>query len=201
MSAITQKSIIATNPVTGSICKIDIQAVTFEKLWGAYPSGHPYVDTKTGHAPLGYENQCAIRVSAAIHGSGVEMKSFKGVSISLDGKKAAVVATQLASWLDMQPFCGLPRKSISITGKDWQSKIISKTGIIYFENYWKRPGETKAASGDHIDLWNGSALTPNAPNILRRLGVEGIQWLPGPLSDYNFSDLANSTKILFWEIK
>jgi hypothetical protein len=135
------------------------------------------------------------------HGAGVETKSFRGTSVSSNGKKAAVVATQLASWLDMQPFCGLPKSSTRITGKDRQSKISGKTGIIYFENYWKRPGETKAASGDHIDLWNGSSLPPNPPHILRRLGLESIRWLPGPLSDYNFSDLANSTKILFWEIK
>jgi Type VI secretion system (T6SS), amidase effector protein 4 len=85
------------------------------------------------------------------------------VSVSLNGKKATVVATQLASWLDMQPFCGLPKKSISIIGQDWQAKINGKKGIIYFENYWKRAGETKTATGDHIDLWDGGALTPNRP--------------------------------------
>lgn len=31
--------------------------------------------------------------------------------------------------------------------------------------------------------------------------IVSIQWLPWPLDAYNFSDLASSTKILFWEIK
>ena len=196
-----QKHLVRTNTAKDSICTINVEAITFQKLWDSYPSDQPYIDQKTGKPPTGYENQCAIKVSKAIHGTGIEMKSFTGSSVLVNNLKTAVGATQLANWLKLQPFCGLPKEPENITEKEWESKIKGKTGIVYFENYWYRTGETKTASGDHIDLWNGSRLTASATNNVRRLGIGSIQWLPWPLDAYNFSDLASSTKILFWKIK
>jgi hypothetical protein len=198
---LTQKARVRTNTVKKSVCSIQVEAVTFAKLWESYPSGHPYVDPKTGKPPPGFSNQCAIKVSMAIHGAGVEMKSFRGKDIKINGLKTAYVAEHLNAWLKLQPFCGLPKEPENVTGKDWQDKIKGRTGIIFFANYWHRPGETKTATGDHIDLWNESRLTANAPNLVRRFGITSIQWLPGPLADYNFSDLGSSTTILFWEVK
>jgi hypothetical protein len=198
---LVQQNRVRTNTTKDSVCSIKVDPVTFSKLWESYPGGHPYSDSKTGKPPKGYENQCAIKVSKAIHGAGIQMKSFNGASVTMDDLKTAVVATQLADWLKLQPFCGLPKEPENITGKEWESKIKSRSGIIYFENYWHRQGETKVATGDHIDLWNGSKLTPNAVNNVRRLGLNSVQWLPWPLDDLNFSDLGNSTKILFWEVK
>ena len=200
MGKLRQEEKVKTNTTKDSICSIKVDPVTFSKLWASYPSEHPYVDPKTGKAPPGYENQCAIKVSAAIHGAGIEMKSFKGASVTLNNLKTAVVATQLAEWLKLQPFCGLPKEPENITGKEWESKIKGRSGIIYFENYWHRKGETKIATGDHIDLWNGSRLTANLANNLRRFGFNSLG-LPWPLEDVGFSDLRNSAKILFWEVK
>ena len=59
---------VRTNNILGSICKVEVPPVTFSALWAAYPGKPPYVDAKTGKAPAGYENQCAIKVSAALHG-------------------------------------------------------------------------------------------------------------------------------------
>jgi hypothetical protein len=201
MTKLQQKATITTNKTPGSVCTVTVPAVKFAVLWAGYPSGHPYQDPKTGKTPAGFENQCAIKVSGALHAAGVEMKSFKSASITMDGKKAAIRASELAAWLKLQPFCGLPTKPEVVTGKDWQAKIKGRTGIIYFEDYWARPGETKNPSGDHIDLWNGDGLTPNAANRARSLGFNSVQWLPWPLDGLNFSDLANSKQIIFWEIK
>ena len=131
---LVQQARVRTNTIKDSVCKIDVPVVAFSQLWESYPSGHPYVNQKTGKPPEGYDNQCAIKVSVAIHGAGVEMKSFKGDYIMLNGRKAASSATQLASWLKLQPFCGLPKQPENVTGKDWQDKIKNRTGIIYFEN-------------------------------------------------------------------
>lgn len=198
---LTQRARVQTNTTRDSVCSVQVEAVTFAKLWAAYPGGHPYVDAKTGKPPPGFSNQCAIKVSIAIHGAGIEMKSFRGAAVKMNGLTTAYVAEQLAGWLKLQPFCGLPPAAEDIAGKDWQDKIKARKGIIFFANYWRRPGETTTATGDHIDLWNGSRLTANAPNLVRRLGITSIQWLPGPLADYNFSDLGSSTTILFWEVK
>lgn len=199
--ALAQQARVRTNTTKDSVCSIKVDAVTFVKLWESYPSGHPYVDPKTGQPPPGFDNQCAIKVSVAIHGAGIEMKSFRGADIKMNGLKTAIVAEQLAAWLKLQPFCGLPTAPENVTGKDWQDKIRGRTGIVFFANYWKRAGETTRPTGDHIDLWNKTRLTSNAPNFVRRLGISSIQWLSGPLAEFNFSDLGNSTEILFWEVK
>lgn len=200
-NALVQQARIRTNTTKDSVCKVGVESVTFARLWGSYPSGHPYVDPKTGKPPAGFSNQCAIKVSLAIHGAGVEMKSFRGGAIKMNGLTTAYVAEQLAAWLKLQPFCGLPKAPEDVTGKDWQGKIAGRTGIIFFANYWKREGESTRPTGDHIDLWNKTRLTSNPANFVRRLGISSIQWLPGLLADYNFSDLAGSTQILFWEVK
>jgi hypothetical protein len=199
---LTQHVKVRTNTIKDPVCSVKVDAVTFAKLWESYPSDHhPYTDPKTGKPPPGFKNQCAIKVSVAIHGAGIEMKSFRGDAKQVHGLPVAYVASQLAEWLKLQPFCGLPMKPENVTGKDWQDKIKDRTGIIYFANYWMREGETKKPTGDHIDLWNKSTLTTNPANLVRRFGIRSIHWLPGPFAEYNFSDLGNSTEILFWEVK
>lgn len=202
--ALTQQARVRTNTVRDSVCDINVPVVTFAQLWASYPGGHPYVDPETRKPPKGYENQCAIKVSMAIHGAGAEMKSFKGAVVELNARKAAIVATQLAAWLRLQPFCGLPKQPENVTGKDWQDKIKGRTGIIYFENYWARTPAEQASltpSGDHIDLWNGSRLTATGWSLLstlgRRVGINEV----APGTDWGFSDIRNAKVILFWAIK
>lgn len=199
-----QQARVRTNTVKGSVCRIDVEAVQFAKLWANYPEKPPYVDVKTGKPPPGYSNQCAIKVSVAIHKAGVEMKSFTGPSrIHVNGKNTAGLAEDLAAWLNKQPFCGLPQKHENVTGANWENKIKGKTGIVYFANYWKRKTDAEGrTSGDHIDLWNGSRLTASGlvgtlVTAGRYLGVSSF--LAG--SDIGYSDLGKSSQILFWEVK
>lgn len=204
---IKQKQQVQTNTATGSICKVDVPSVTFAQLWDSYPKDDPYRDPKTGNIPPGFENQCAIRVSATLHRIGIEMKSFNGQGrILLEGKKTAVRAKELAAWLKLQPFCGLPTQPENITGTDWQTKIKGRTGIVFFSSYWARPGQTAAnADGDHIDLWNKNTLTPSMESFLRfRLGIDRIRspWSLFSGHEENwYSDLGKSKEILFWEVK
>jgi type VI protein secretion system component Hcp len=178
---------------------------TFKKLWSSYESGHPYVD-KNGQVPSGYDNQCAIRVSVALQAAGIDLKGFHGSTVVVHHKSVAVVATQLANWIDSRASnpCGPIARSALITGKDWQSRIKEKKGIVYFENYWKREGE-RAPSGDHIDLWNRNTLTPSIESFLRfRVGIDHVpnvlDRLEGGQNNF-YSDLGNATRILFWEVK
>jgi hypothetical protein len=202
--ALTQQARVRTNTTQGSVCNIQVEAVTFAKLWAAYPSGHPYVDPRTGKPPPGYDNQCAINISVAIHGVGVEMKSFKGAFVIVNGYRAASVASQLAAWLKLQPFCGLPPAPENVTGLDWQHKIRGRTGIVYFEDYWARNEKEKSThkpTGDHVDLWNGSRMTAAGAHFFsawgRRLGFPAI----GAGTDWGYSDVGQSKLILFWEVK
>lgn len=172
-------------------------AVRFTNLWAGYPSSKPYVNPRTGEVPSGYENQCAIKVSVALAASGEKLTSFKGAAVTVKGEKAAVRAQELAAWLRRERIPGLSMVPESIAGADWQSKIKNRTGIVYFADYWLRPGD-KTPSGDHIDLWNGSRLTAS--------GVEGVlvtvaRFGLGIDSGPGFSDLGRSKTILFWEVR
>jgi hypothetical protein len=188
--------------------------ITFAGLWDNYVTGDPY---KPGAGDKGdYSNQCALRMSATFHKVGIQMKSFSQKTIkpmpgaktlgrvTMDGYPAAVRAYELGEWLELQPFNGLPKQPENITGKDWESKVKGRTGIIMFHGYWTRTGESTAdASGGHIDLWNGSRLTISSTEDLlavfgRRIGISSAH-IPG--TSIGYSNLANSKIILFWEIK
>ena len=172
--------------------------VSFKKLWAGYPSSKPYLDPKTGDPPKGFENQCAIKVSVALHAAGVELKSFRAARVTVGGNPAAIRAEDLAAWLNAQRVPGIASPATNVTGENWEGKINAKTGIVYFANYWARSGESKTVTGDHIDLWNGSRLTASGLEgtlvTVLRFGL-GVNAGPG------FSDLRKATTILFWEVR
>jgi hypothetical protein len=195
------KTVVRTNKTPGSIKEVELRAVTFAELWDNYPSGDPYNNPN-------YKNQCAIRLSVTLHRAGIGMQSFsrnlirpmigdKIGRILLDGKPTATRADEMAQWLKLYPFAGLPKPE-DVTGPDWQTKVKGRTGIIQFSHYWAREGESDAnASGGHIDLWNRDTLTAS--------GLEGrarafFRFRLGVASAW-YSDLGQSKRILFWEIK
>ncbi|WP_175938989.1 type VI secretion system amidase effector protein Tae4 [Caballeronia sp. BCC1704] len=201
------KTIVRTNNTPGSVKEVPLRSVTFAELWANYPSGDPYDNPA-------YDNQCAIRMSVMLHRVGIGMKSFserlvrpasgeKLGRILLDGKPTATRADELAQWLELQPFAGLPRAE-DITGADWEKRVKGRTGIIEFSRYWARDGESTAnASGGHIDLWNGSRLTISSGEGLlgvigRRVGIASAHI---PWTNVGYSDLGKAKAILFWEIK
>lgn len=209
--SLKQNAQVRTNATPGSVCRIDAPAVTFADLWGNYVTGSPYKEN--GEVPPNFKNQCAIRLSVTLHKVGIEMKSFTSANVTvkpgskfgrilMDGRHTAVLADQMGSWLSRQPFCGL-RKTENITGKDWESKIKGRTGIVMFDSYWSRRSDSAGdASGGHIDLWNGSRLTISGPinsiaTVGRMFGMNSL--FPG--SSLGFSDLRDSKRILFWEVK
>lgn len=195
---IQEASIVRTNSKKGSLCEVNVEPVKFSDLWAKYPSSHPCVDPKTGKDPKGYEDQCAIKVSFALEKSGIKMKSFSGAICPSAYAKGrwAIRAQELADWLIERPFCGCPKVE-NVTGENYETTIKTRTGIIFYKDYWTRAGE-RTPSGDHIDLWNGSRLTAS--------GLEGFlttvaRFYIGIQSGPNFSDLRKSKRILFWEIK
>jgi len=73
----------------------------------------------------------------------------------------------------------------------FQSVLKGRTGVIFFKDYWQRPGENNAnRSGDHIDLWNKNAI------------AWGSMWWRSLFEFfYIVSDLNSSKAIWFWEVK
>lgn len=115
-----RKTRVPTNAKPGYRAEVLLKTVTFAELWAAYPGGTPYVDSKTGEVPPGFENQCAIRMSVTLHKVGIEMQSFRGKGqIRPAGKRTAVLASEMADWLRLKPMAGIGAPE-NITGVDWQ---------------------------------------------------------------------------------
>ena len=200
-----QSGTVSTNPKRGSVASCNsagIVPVTIEELWDNYEDGDPPYQVN-GETPKGFENQCAIRMSKTLHNVGVKMISFSQNYIKpegnaptlgrilLNGLSTATRANEFAKWLDTRPICGVGPKQV-ITGSNWKDKIDGKTGIIFFGEYWGRDGESSdAASGGHVDLWNGSRIT-GIYSYFR------IQW---GVNLFGESDLDKSKRIWFFEVK
>ncbi|MEM5449141.1 type VI secretion system amidase effector protein Tae4 [Paraburkholderia guartelaensis] len=190
-------TVVRTNSTSNSLKAVQLKAVTFQELWDNYPDGNPYDNPA-------YPDQCAIRMSVAFHRVGVDMKSFSSKLVKplsgqpsigrilLDGEVTATRANELGEWLKLQPFAGLG-KAENITGANWVSKVKDRAGVIMFDGYWTRDGESQGnASGGHIDLWNGEKLTGFGTGVR-------VSWnivIPGIWSDFR-----SSRAILFFPIK
>jgi hypothetical protein len=207
-----KSTVVRTNQTPNSVKEVQLRALSFQELWGAYPSDDPY-DDPSGN----YENQCAIRMSVTFHKVGSEMRSFSQKLIKpmpgketlgrilIAGKPTATRAYELAQWLQLRPFAGFSAAE-NITGPDWRSKVQGRTGIIFFHGYWRHDGDlADNLSGGHIDLWNKDTLTPSLQSFMRfRLRLSQapnpLSWLRGRRENF-YSDLSKSKQILFWEVK
>ncbi|EKZ98339.1 MULTISPECIES: type VI secretion system amidase effector protein Tae4 [Cupriavidus] len=200
---------VRTTRLPNSQVCLNVEPITFRELWKNYVGGSPHLNRN-------YKNQCAIRLSATLHRVGVSMKSFSQKYVPkmpgkktlgrdlLDGKPVALRAYEMATWLKQErPFCGLPAEPQDITGENWEAKVRGRTGIIYFYGYWRQDGDSDGTlTGGHIDLWNGARLTISSiSGAFSTLG----RWAgyPSMLSDrsFGYSNLADSSEILFWEVK
>lgn len=186
----------APRPVGAAPSEAPVPVVTFRQLWASYPSHSPYVDAR-GKVPEGFENQCAIKVSAALLGAGQPLTGFRGATVLVDSQKHAIRAEELAGWLRTTAPAYLRRGHRLVTGSDWQEKAKGLTGIIAFKDYWLREGE-KHPSGDHIDLWNGSRLTASG---LEGLVVTALRFGLGISSGPGFSDLGKARRIELWVVE
>lgn len=187
-AGLIQQAQVRTNTTKDSVCNIKVAAVQFSTLWDAYPRTDP-CDARKQDGELLFGNQCAIRVSHALKKVGVTFKSFpaKRKCWIHPGADHVLAAAELANWLELMPFVGC-RKSESITGSTWREKVIGRTGIICFENYYS----SIDAGGDHIDLWNRDTMTGLGSGLRARFGI---------VIPFNvWSDLRKAKRIRFFPI-
>jgi hypothetical protein len=202
-----RRAILATLPWSLLGGKASVQTITFEKLWQNYPLGNPYPDPKG----LFGDNQCAVRLSVALHRVGVDMRSFSpavmapapgrrslGV-VEIGGLPVAIRADELAAWLQIHRPAGVGPAE-TVTGEDWRRRIGGRTGIVYFYDYMPRDG-SHGFTGSHIDLWNGSRLTlPGGGNdyevACSAFGLDRAL----PNGTFWCYDKGVARKILFWPV-
>lgn len=160
----------------------------FDALWSNYPDEDPCDARDDSGGPL-FRNQCAIRLSQALNKSGVSLAAFPSRRKCWVHRQRHEVraAAELANWLETHPDPRLKR-SIDITGSEWRSKITDRKGIVCFEDYYPA---THGSGGDHIDLWNGGAMTGTGSWLRTRLNIV----IPGL-----WSDLRDARRIRFLEV-
>ncbi|KAB8313010.1 hypothetical protein EH228_02335 [Erwinia endophytica] len=137
-------------------------ALSFESLWNAHPT------VKGENAPCrlsnglkAFDDQCAISVGTALARCGCDVTRLKATFCWQHPKKEGHIlrAEELANALRIAPFEGMA-VMIRVTTDNFEKTLRNETGIIFFKDYWRRPGESFGnRSGDHIDLWNGTRLT------------------------------------------
>jgi hypothetical protein len=169
----------------------------FATLWSNYRYWFPpkHINPKTKKE--NYDNKCAIKVSDALFLSGIPLTNFRGAKCE-DGEVGeeehhALRATELASWLESHRGFGKPKV---YSGETYFEAVKDKKGLIYFEDYWAREGETQR-TGDHIDLWKAGTLASckMGGSIVRRAAPTFSE------THFSMSDLSKSKRVLFWEIK
>lgn len=176
MTSATGSQKVPTNNRKGSLHCIQVKPITFSDLWKNYPSSDP-CDATDENGGRKFKNQCAIRLSFSLKRSGVTFGSYpKGRKCWFHPDADHVLAAkELADWLELKPFVGC-RRSENVTGPDWRQKVVDRTGIICFEDYYSDPN----AGGDHIDLWNKTKLTGIGSGLRTRFGIV----IPGIWSDF-----------------
>ena len=141
-----------------------------------------------------FPHQCAVRMGVCLHRSGVTVEQLPGLATCNVHPREQMHFINASSFADV-----LARSNISgvgkverITGKDvaeYYPKLIGRTGLIYFRDYWYRSGDKPGQpTGDHMDLWNGYRTTA-------KFLLEWFSWL-GYYSNY-----AGGKEIWFWPVE
>ena len=152
----------------------------FNRVLSNYPKVDP-CNAKDNKGEKLFKNQCAIRISCALKKSGLSFGSFpKSRKCWLHPNDDHILgASELADWLEKRPHAAI-KATERITGEEWRNKVVDRTGIICFEDYYAPGG---GSGGDHIDLWDGSALTGAGSWLRTRFNIV----IPGYWSDFRKS--------------
>jgi hypothetical protein len=139
-----------------------------------------------------FHNQCAIRMGVALRRAGVQPSQIGGCSTCVVHPREdmhTINANQLASTLAGARIEGMgPRERFAgADAANYYPKIFGRTGIIYFQDYWKRTSDSDRATGDHIDVWNGYRSSA-------KWLMEWFSWV-GYYSNY-----AQAGEIWFWPV-
>ena len=170
--------------------------LSFDKLRDNFSDiKHSHFDKKGNEC---FSNYCAINLSEALRKSEIKLVKFEGATCwgcDVENGSHAIRATELAKWLLKNNINGVGKVKV-LNGSNYADYVRGKTGVIYFEDFWVRKGQT-SRTGDHIDLWN--------KNELESIGTF-LTWIrrtfPGTSEAFfDMSDLTKSKRVYFWEMK
>lgn len=157
---------------------------------------------------LTWENTCAVRMSYALNRSGILLDNSKGNIKGDDGYIYWYRVSELSAFLEQKfkkpdyeytpsPVIDLSNETFKKRSADIQknfiSKIIKKHGIIVF-----RVSGWGNASG-HFTLWDGHDLLYTGDP--RHNNPELMEYYFSFMRDIGNGKIAQTSKILFWELK
>jgi hypothetical protein len=166
----------ANNSMLGAVIQtgsLQENNINFTDLWDSHPGGVKPCKDKDGRPT--YEDQCAIRMSIALAGAGIDMSKYPGRTCGIKGHPVhAVSAQELANWLTK--ILGPPHKESAMHGcLDYKSL----TGIIFIKSFQGTANPDQRFN--HMDVWDGRRQEP--------MKHGDKQWL------------LTAKDIWFWEIK
>lgn len=149
--------------------------LVFKNMWDSHPSklrptpDHHPCKKKDGSSA--FENQCAIRLGIALSGGGMNMKAYTKARCWYGHSTVhALRAQELADWLALTSQLGAPTKFKAKKGENLESTVLGaingKKGIVFCQDFWA-PSPGGAMVGDHIDLWDGSAMAHGATTYFK----------------------------------
>ena len=142
-------------------------AFTFQSLWDNHPSisdGEEYPCRKADGTPK-YANQCSIKMGIALKKGGVDMTRFKLSTCSPTHPASECHFTwseslaQHIRWSERKQFGNVEIKK-NVKAEDYATR----TGLVFFKDFWYRRGEKKYPTGDHIDLWDKNKMCSGNPS-------------------------------------
>lgn len=122
-----------------------------------------YEDYRMDSAPCkgGVTNQCAVRMSVALGRCGFSLGAFEPHHRVHEGRMRCQLtwphvlgARELAGYLTRM--WGAPETFRGSAAHSAGGTLAGRTGVVYFDNCFKRNRTDTRATGDHIDLWNGT---------------------------------------------
>jgi hypothetical protein len=143
--------------------------IDFATLWQNHPAnGDPpeLEPCKDSQGVSHFENQCAIRMSVCLIRSGANLRNFHGAVCWFGHHRDHVLrAEELAKWLHSPAADFVPSAEI-VKSADTAitfSQYASRQGIVLFRNFWGTGNQ-----GDHIDVWNGQAMSHGSSDYFER---------------------------------
>lgn len=150
--------------------RVKIKKPSFQAIWDHHPAGSFPCDKQL------FPNQCAIRMSVALTGAGIDTSSFDKLyprrrcssaypSLKHHHPGHIMSAQELANWIDKSPeiFGQTQKLKSPVTSANY----VGKKGIVFIMNGW--------GSTDHIDIWNGQDMRGGFPQYFS-LGEEVWFW-------------------------
>ncbi|HEY0715052.1 MAG TPA: type VI secretion system amidase effector protein Tae4 [Polyangia bacterium] len=146
-------------------------ATTFDALWANHPANEtiPNIEPCQTKGRSNHANQCVIRLGMAFTRSGISLASYSGAFCWTSGhtRQHPLRVEQMKLWLDSDKVTFVPYAEKYVKSKRGLQKssefFAGRRGIVAFLDFWGTNN-----TGDHIDLWNGSAVAHGDPGYFAR---------------------------------